>query len=253
VKAIILAAGLGTRLRDRWGLPKCVQVVGGVPLLRHHVAILASVGITDVVVVVGYGQELVRASLGGRVTYVVNESFGETNSMVSFLLAAQRSHEDVVLMNGDVFFHPVFLSWLVAASGDALLYDSTSGDEDEHMKVRVRDGHLVKMSKVLPVEDVCGENVGMLRLTRRTVEDLVLEARAIVAAGGKRSWFSAAVNRVAQDHRIECLDVAPWPWVEIDFPEDLARARTEVLPAVAPALAELPTVRPMPLTVGNAS
>jgi len=173
-------------------------VVGGVPLLRHHVAILASVGITDVVVVVGYGQEIVRASLGGRVTYVVNESFGETNSMVSFLLAAQGSHEDVVVMNGDVFFHPVFLSWLVAAPGDALLYDSTSGDEDEHMKVRVRAGHLVKMSKVLPVEDVCGENVGILRLTRRTVEDLVLEARAIVAAGGKRAWFSAAVNRVAR-------------------------------------------------------
>jgi L-glutamine-phosphate cytidylyltransferase len=253
VKAIILAAGLGSRLRDRWGLPKCLQEVGGVPLLLHQLCILASVGITDVVVVVGYGEELVRGLLGDRVDYVVNESFGETNSMYSFLQAAQDIHEDVVVMNGDVFFHPMFLAFLLAADRDALLYDSTSGHEDEHMKVRATAGYLLEMSKTLPVQQICGENVGILRLTRPTLEDLVTEARAIVAGGGQRAWLSSAVNRVAYDHPIECLDVAPWPWVEIDFPEDLARARTEVLPAVAPALADLSLVHTVPLTVGGFS
>jgi choline kinase len=34
------------------------------------------------------------------------------------------------------------------------------------------------------------------------------------------------------------MDVAGLPWTEIDFPEDLERARTQVLPAIAPAPAE---------------
>jgi L-glutamine-phosphate cytidylyltransferase len=253
VKAIILAAGLGTRLQDPWGLPKCVQPVGGVPLVQHQVAFLSSVGITDVLVVVGYRRDVVRAALGQRVTYVVNKSFRETNSLVSFVLAAQECHEDVIVLNGDVFFHPVLISYLLASPGDALLYDSTSGYEEEHMKVRVSGGHLVEMSKTLPVELICGENVGMLRLTRQTVEDLVRVARAVVATGGRQAWLAVAVNQVARDHRIECLDVAPWPWVEIDFQEDLVRARTEVLPAVVAALEDLPTLYPVSVTAGSAS
>jgi choline kinase len=104
------------------------------------------------------------------------------------------------------------------------------------MKVSVWDGRLIEMSKELPQEDVCGENVGVLRLTARTAADVVTAARAIIAAGDRRAWLAAAINRVADRHPITCLDVAPWPWVEIDFPEDLVRARAEVFPAVAAAL-----------------
>lgn len=250
MQAIILAAGVGMRLQDGRGRPKCLREVGGVSLIEHQLAILSNAGVTDVTVVVGHAQEEIRAQLGTRVRYVDNLSFATTNSMYSFLLAAQRVNDDVIVMNCDVLFHPDLMWRLVDADGDSLLYDSTSGDEEEHMKVRISEGHLVEMSKSLPDEHVHGENLGVLRLSRSAVADAVSAARKIVAGGGHRSWLAAAVNQVARRHPIRCLDVGRRPWVEIDFPEDLHRARTEVLPALASALDSL-TGYPEPATMGS--
>ena len=249
MQATILAAGVGMRLRDRRGRPKALQEVGGVPLVRHQLAALADVGITDVTVVVGHAQHQVRAALGDSVHYVVNPAFRETNSMYSFMLAGGRVHDDVVVLNCDVFLHPELVARLVDADGDALLYDSTSGQEDEHMKVAISDGRLVEMSKQMAKDQTCGENVGVLRLSAPTVTDVLAAARELVAAGNRRAWLASAINRVTARHPIGCIDVAPWPWVEIDFPEDLVRARAEVLPALAPALELIESAYDEPVTL----
>ena len=251
MQAVILAAGSGRRLRDPEGRPKCLQTVGGVPLVRHQLASLSSVGITDVVVVVGHAQQRVRAWLGNSVRYVVNASYRETNSLYSFLLATQKVRDEAVVMNCDVLFHPALLARLVRADGDALLYDSSSGHEAEHMKVRIAGGHVVEMSKTVQEAQIGGENLGILRLSKRTIQDAAAAARAIVTSGGQQAWLASAITQVAQDHPIACLDVAPWPWVEIDFPEDLVRARTEVLPALAPALVDVLPEFAEPMVAGG--
>ena len=62
------------------------------------------------------------------------------------------------------------------------------------------------------------------------------QAHAIVNAGGEQAWLATAINSVAVEHPIRCVDVAGWPWVEIDFPEDLWRARAQVFPSVSEAI-----------------
>ncbi|MDX6359285.1 MAG: hypothetical protein QOH37_2339 [Nocardioidaceae bacterium] len=211
--------------------------------MLHQLASLARVGVRDVVIVVGYEQQQVRDVVGRGARYVVNDRFVQTNSMYSFLLAHRAVDQDVIVMNSDLFFHPDLPARLCERQGNALLYDSRSGEDPEHMKVRVADGHLVEMSKVMPRARVSGENVGMLRLTAKTVARMAGAARAVMAVGGDRAWLASAVNRVAAAERIQCVDVAGSPWVEIDFPHDLDRARTEVLPAVAEAIGLEETVR----------
>lgn len=239
MQALILAAGEGTRLNDHLGRPKCLREVGDVPLLHHQLAALAAVDILDVLVVVGYKQAAVRDSVGSWARFVTNERFAETNSMYSFLLGERALDEDLVVMNSDIFCDPRLFQMLLAAEGDALLYDSSSGDEDEHMKVHVRNGTLVEMSKTMAPGRVSGENVGILRLSRKTAESAAAAAAALIAAGHERGWLAEAINFAAADHPITCMDVTGWPWVEIDFPEDLARARQEVLPRVAAGLGPL--------------
>jgi choline kinase len=236
VQAVILAAGQGRRLADRRGRPKCLRRVGRVALVHHQLRALAAVGVDDVLMVVGFEQGQVRAAVGGAAHYVVNPRYSTTNSMYSFLLARPMVHDDVIVMNSDLFFHPALLSRLLQAGGDALLFDSASGDEEEHMKVCSAGGLLVEMSKGMRPERVAGENVGVLRLSATTAQH-VFEAACTIAAGGdRRAWLASAINRVAVDTPIRCLDVAGWPWVEIDFQEDLARARGDVFPQVAAVL-----------------
>jgi choline kinase len=239
VQALILAAGEGSRLEDRRERPKCLRVVGGVPLLHHQLAALAAVDVLDVLVVVGYKQASVRDSVGSWARFVTNERYAETNSMYSFLLGERVLDDDLLVLNSDVFCDPRMFQVLLAAEGDALLYDASSGDEDEQMKVHARNGALVEMSKTLPPGRVSGENVGILRLSRETARAAADAAADLIAAGRDNAWLAEAINVAAADHRIACLDIEGWPWVEIDFPEDLARAREEVFPRVAAALEPL--------------
>jgi choline kinase len=89
------------------------------------------------------------------------------------------------------------------------------------------------MSKTLAPERSCGENVGMIRLSGAATEAAFDMAGRLVAAGRTQDWLASAVNRVAREHRLDCMDVAGLPWTEIDFPEDLAHARAHVLPAIS--------------------
>lgn len=235
MQALILAAGEGSRLADPLGRPKCLREVGDTPLLHHQLAALESADVLDVVVVVGYAQARVKDSVGSWARFVTNERFAETNSMYSFLLGERALDEDAVVMNSDVYCDPRLLQVLLAADEDALLYDSSSGEEDEQMKVWVHDGALVEMSKTLPPDRVAGENVGILKLTRETAKDVAEAATDLMHSGHERGWLAEAVNVVAKRRPIECIDVRGWPWIEIDFPEDLVRARHEVFPRVAAA------------------
>jgi D-glycero-alpha-D-manno-heptose 1-phosphate guanylyltransferase len=65
VRVLILAGGLGTRLKPRFGeLPKPLAPLGGRPFLAHQLEWLAAAGVRDAVLCTGYGADAVRAALG---------------------------------------------------------------------------------------------------------------------------------------------------------------------------------------------
>jgi choline kinase len=231
MQALILAAGEGSRLG--FDLPKCLVEVGGRPLLHHQLDALDRAGVAEVTVVVGHEHEKVRAAAQDRVGLLVNERYAETNSLYSFWLARHTVSDEVLLLNSDVLFPTTLLERLLSVHGSALAYDSGSGDDDEHMKVHLRRGRLNRMSKALEVADTDGENVGVLRLSHHLADAAFEAAGWLVREGNVDDWVGAAISDVAPRHSIACLDVADLPWVEIDFPEDLAVARDEVWPAIA--------------------
>ncbi|MEA2149815.1 MAG: hypothetical protein QOD69_1645 [Solirubrobacteraceae bacterium] len=229
--AIILAAGSGRRLGT--GRPKCLTMIGGRRLIDHQLDALAAAGVRRPVVVVGYKREQVIAALAGRARVVVNKRYAHTNSMYSFLLAREHVRGATFVLNADVLFDPLVAQRLARRPGSALACDSTSGDEDEHMKVEMADGRLRSMSKTLGTRLCAGENLGLLCLDETAAREAFEAAATLVALGGERAWLAAAINAIARRESIECVDVAGTPWVEIDFPADLAHARRTVWPAIA--------------------
>lgn len=230
MRAIILAAGLGSRLGG--GVPKCLVEVGGRPLLHHQIESLRAVGMTDVTVVVGYGHDRVRLAGRGGLDWVMNERYATTNSLYSFWLARRPAADDVLLLNGDVLFPLQVLQRLLFAPGSAVAFDSGSGTEPEHMKVALHDGRLTSMSKSLPPACTHGENLGILRLTAAAAAAAFAAADALVSGGADADWVASAVNVAASAHRIRGVDMAGLPWIEIDFPGDLLTARSTVWPRI---------------------
>lgn len=232
MQALILAAGRGSRLGPLGAGPKCLLEIGRRPIVEHQLETLARCGIGPACLVVGYGADEVRERVGIRAEYVTNPRWSATNSLYSYWLARDWVTDDVIVLNCDVLFAPQLVERLLDVPGDALAYDSSSGERREEMSVRLQDGMLVDMSKSLPPSEVSGENVGMLKLTRDTARALFEKAGELVAAGHEKDWLGAAVRQIAQTRPIRGVDVAGLPWAEIDFPADLDRARKVTWPAI---------------------
>src|SRR6266851_3132710 len=125
MQGLILAAGRGSRLVS--STPKCLVEVGGRPLLSHQVDALRAMGVDGVTVVVGHGEERVRAHLDDGAGVVVNDRYAETNSLYSFWLAREAVREDVLVLNCDVLFPGEVLERLLERKDSALAFDSGSG------------------------------------------------------------------------------------------------------------------------------
>jgi len=101
IHAVVLAAGQGTRMKSK--LYKVLHPVCGKPMVQHVVDTLADMRVEDVVVVVGHGADAVRATLGDRVTYALQqEQLGTAHAVqqaVPFLL---EKHGTTFILYGDV-------------------------------------------------------------------------------------------------------------------------------------------------------
>lgn len=106
MNAIILAAGLGTRLRpltdDR---PKCMVEVCGIPMVERQILFLHDVGITDITLVSGYKAErleYLKERYG--VDIVVNPKYDIVNNIYSMYVVKER-FGDTYILEGDVYMH----------------------------------------------------------------------------------------------------------------------------------------------------
>ena len=236
-QAIILAAGRGSRLGSTTeSTPKCLVDVGGSTLLDHHIRALRDVGIKRICVVTGHESDQVRAALDSTCDCLVNASFAETNSLYSLWLTRGYLGGGFMLMNCDVLAHPEVYRRVAEAKGCALAYDSSSGADPEHMKLQILDGRLVTMSKTLDRGIVCGENVGILKFDAQGAHRLYREAHTLITTGSRTIWAPAAVDGIADQVNVNCVDIAGLPWVEIDFADDYAEAQRRVWPAIARTL-----------------
>lgn len=240
MRGIILAAGRGSRLNGTAGdKPKCLVEAGGVTLLERQVEALERTGVDDIVVVIGCQAQRVRTRFGSRVTYVENSRFAETNSLYSLWMARALLYEGFVVLNCDVLFHPALLGDLLSARHEnALLLAYREADQpafgDEEMKVRVRCGRVVDMSKVMPPEDADGENLGIVKFGPAGAAALIQVMDRIVASGELRAWAPRAFAEFAAQHPLHAIGTRGLPWIEIDFPQDYERAVREILPEIEP-------------------
>jgi len=238
--AILLAAGCARRLgaltEDR---PKCLLDVGGKSLIEHQIASLRQLGVEEIVVVTGYFAEKVEQVLGTSIRSVRNEVYDKTNSLYSLHLAIPHAPDGFVLANADVLFHPRLLSNLLESPhADALLYEPQTALGDEEMKVRIEDGRVQAMSKTLPNGSYQGENLGVLKFSAAGAARVAASAAALVEAGDVNTWAPKAFDAICREYPIHAVPAAKRPWIEIDFPEDLERARKVVWPAIAKDLEE---------------
>jgi choline kinase len=237
MRAVILAAGRGGRLRDVTGnRPKCLARIGDQMLIERQIRSLRRCGIDSIVVVAGFCAADVRRSCGAGVDVVVNARHASTNSLYSLWLVRDLLLDGFVVMNCDVLFHDQMLRDLLSSRDeDALLISSPRGEDygDEEMKIRVRRGCVVEIAKTLDPDAADGENVGIAKFGAAGTRVLVEEATALVRAGTVREWLPRAFAAFTRRRPLHVVETRGYPWIEIDCPEEYWPACADVLPAIA--------------------
>ncbi|MGH8140313.1 MAG: NTP transferase domain-containing protein [Steroidobacteraceae bacterium] len=245
MRAIILAAGRGTRLQqpEEQQSPKCLLRFGGMSLLERHLRLLRAAGVDEVVTALGFRHELVEAELDQlgwqpRPQIVLNSRF-ELGSVLTVHAAAEAMTRggDVLLMDADVLYDGRIMTALAAGETpvNRLLIDRDFEAGDEPVKLCVRRGVPVELRKQLAPAleyDTLGESVGFFRFDEAGARRLAaLVADHANSARGHLPHEEAVRDLLRErSHVFEVADVTGAPWIEIDFPADVARATHEVLP-----------------------
>lgn len=230
--AVLLAAGRGRRLEQ--AEPKCLVDVGGKTLLERHLAAMKTAGITRVTVVVGYEQQQIRdrvARLASPlpIDFVENPDFVR-GSIVSLQKAAGRlTDAGGLFMDADVLYPAELLRKLVESKHDnAVLVDPRSSETGEEMMVGITAGRVRAIARrVSPLGtwDVVGESVGFAKVGKDGAAVLGRILDSEVAAGRLDQEYEAAMNIAFGEITWGYEPVGDLSWTEIDFAEDVARAK----------------------------
>ncbi len=232
MKAVILVAGVSRRLAPlTLDLPKCLVTVGGRTILSRQLDALQGLDIEEVVLITGYRREQIREALQSgypdlNIRFIVNQHFFDTNTAYSLGLAneAMAGH-DVLYFNGDVLFPTELLQRLVSSERANPLAVEVKLCGEEEVKVAVgADDRITDIGKQLDPAASLGEFIGVARFDAALTPHLAAALDRVIADGERNAYFERALEHLAADHPLHALDVTDLPCIEIDFPEDLARA-----------------------------
>lgn len=237
VQAVVLAAGMGTRLGMPFPKP-LTPLSDGRSIIAQQLDNLGETFGTALrtTVVVGFRPDLVMGALAPEhpVSFVLNERYERTNTSKSLLAALRASGPGGVLwLNGDVVFDGRLLGKvapLVAAEQSFVcVNDAACGDEE--VKYRVDDyGFVTVLSK--SVTDGLGEAVGINYIASQDKAALVEHLEACA----DQDYFERGIETaIEKGLKVRPVDISEYFAVEVDFTADLERANQEVSRTVTSA------------------
>jgi choline kinase len=231
-KAVILAAGSGTRLRPLTEkMPKCLVPVAKRPLLGRMLDPLVEVGISEVVVVTGYMSEAVeeyvaQAPLPCRCVY--NPRFDSANNYYSLLVARKAlARAPFLKLDGDVIFESRVLKRVLAGAGAIRLgVDVRPNLGAEEMKAAVDDrGRVQALSKALDPKQCAGESMGIEWISAAAFDRVFDTLQAMADRGLDDEYYEYAYDTLARTgYDVQAVDISGLRVTEIDDLDDLARA-----------------------------
>lgn len=242
MKAIILAAGEGTRLRpytlDR---PKCLVEIDGISLLERQLAVLRSRGIDEIVIVGGYRAEM----LDGKATRLrINPRYAETNMVTSLFCAEEELQHEVIVSYGDIVYAGETLdSLLISPAEIAITIDMQwesywrARNEDPLADAETlrlgEDGRIVEIGqRPRSLDEIEGQYMGLMKFSGQGLKQLKIAYRKALQEGtlGPRAVEKAYMTDLLQalidsGCRVHAVPVST-PWVEADTVNDLLSNET---------------------------
>jgi choline kinase len=237
-KALILAAGQGSRLRPLTNSrPKCLVELAGQTLLSRQVSVLNSQSISDIHVVTGYLGEQIE-NLGFQTSH--NEDFDKTNMVVSLFCAMEfikSCHEDLIIAYGDIVYNPENLNAMIESNDEiSLMIDKNWRDLwslrlenplDDAETLKVEDGYVTEIGKKPDgYKDVQGQYTGLIKVRADKIQDLIdfyksLNQNSIYDGQNFKNMYMTSFiqSLIDTNWKVRAVNVLGG-WLEVDTVDD---------------------------------
>jgi NDP-sugar pyrophosphorylase family protein len=253
-RAVILAAGLGSRLQPFTNTkPKPLVEVHGTPILHNALEILANAGVTETTIVVGYRKEAIIQSCGARldgmrIIYAESDAYERTGSAYSLWLARDALlNGDALVLEGDVLFEREVLARLLSSSARDVAALAAFTDKMTGSAVTLSLGGLVEDFRMnQTAANLNGtplyKTMNLYRFSAETLRGLLVPALdRLIWRGDMKAYLEQILAHIVNERGLrlaaaECDDLR---WFEIDSEEDLRIAEAIFAPAAAPLLARI--------------
>ena len=218
MKAVILAAGVGSRLGRPY--PKSLSLLpSGERILGRQIRIFRESGIKEIIVVVGFKMGLIMEEYPS-VFYKYNPTFYISNTSKSLLAALQDLDDDVIWINGDVVFDPQVIEELLRAEPNAVAVDRKKCS-DEEVKYRTDfKGRILEISKQVFMPE--GEAVGVNKVGRL---DLKAFTKSLDECEDNDYFEKGLELLVKQGLFFKAVDISEYRCIEVDFETDYQEAQ----------------------------
>jgi len=217
MKAIILAAGIGSRLGNSNPKP-LTKLKNNETILNRQVMYLSNyIGEDNIIVVVGYKKDIIMEAFP-NLLYIYNNFYDTTNTSKSLLKALKKiENEDVLWLNGDVVFEKKLLESIIECPQSCMAVNTNSVGEEEIKYNINKDGTLKDVSK--SVSPALGEAVGINKIIS---SDLVLFRKKLLECNNQDYFEKAIELSIKEGLKIIPTDISNFLCMEIDFQDDLS-------------------------------
>lgn len=235
--AVILAAGMGTRLKGHTKeRPKGFLEIDGDSLIERSIKHLIDHGITNIVIGTGYFHkhfDALKKKFRG-ITTLRNVEYATTGSMYTLYVLRDLIHESFLLLESDLLYDPAALNYLLSDQRtDIVLASGATNSGDEVYIQHTPAGLLQNMSKDRSkLKHINGELVGISKISPALLEKMVTFAAGHFSNGGKKMHYEDALVGASPHHDIFIKVVDDLAWCEIDDENHLRRALELVYPKI---------------------
>ena len=223
MKAVILAAGIGSRLGISEPKP-LTKLKNGESILQRQVECLSEyIGINNIIAIVGYKKELIMESFP-NLLYVYNDFYDTTNTSKSLLAGLNKiEEEDVLWLNGDVVFEKELHPQIIQCPESCMAVNTNSVGEEEIKYNLFEDGTIKDVSKA--VNPALGKAVGINKIILSDLHQF----KANLEKCHNQDYFEKALELSIQNGmKVIPVDISDYLCMEIDFVDDLKQINKKI-------------------------
>jgi choline kinase len=228
-KAVILAAGMGLRMKEMGEeIPKGFIRLGKTPIIEHSLKALVSCGIQEILIVTGHkgGYYEKLKETYPEIRTVENNKFADTGTMYSLWCARDFVDSDFILLESDLIYAPGEIARILNAPySNCLLLSGTTHAGDE-VYVEAIENRVSQISKDRSqVSNSVGEYIGIAKISKNLYSRLNQVAEPQFESKPKLSYDMDCLVQVANESPIHFLCMDGLDWAEIDDLTQLERAQ----------------------------